>query len=70
MRLREMTISMAGLRRMRDTSLFLDRTSKAEGSRANTVAERGSPVKIPISPTGAMGSMRATCTSSCVRTES
>jgi hypothetical protein len=55
MRLREMIISMGGLRRMNMSSLALLKTSKDDASLAITFAERGSPVKMPISPTGAMG---------------
>jgi hypothetical protein len=55
MRLRDMAISMGGLRRMNMSSFALLKTSNEDVSLAKTVAERGSPVKIPISPTGAMG---------------
>jgi len=46
---------MGGLRRMNMSSLALLKTSKDDASLAITFAERGSPVKMPISPTGAMG---------------
>jgi len=50
-----MAISMGGLRRINMSSFALLKTSNEDVSLAKTVAERGSPVKMPISPTGAMG---------------